>query len=109
MLNATEKVISTYVEAIRPPEEIRDKLDIGFSFENNTLIVFEIVPYFMDNSKKIERPVIKAHYIKSQKIWKLYWMRGNLKWAPYEPFPIANDIETIFRVLEEDAYGCFYG
>ena len=28
MLNATEKVISTYVEAIRPPEEIRDKLDL---------------------------------------------------------------------------------
>lgn len=109
MVSATEKVISNYVEAIRPPVEIRDKLDIGFSFENNTLIVFEIVPYFMDNSKKIERPVIKAHYIKSQKIWKLYWMRGNMKWVSYEPFPVANDIETIFTVLEEDAYGCFYG
>jgi hypothetical protein len=54
MLSATEKVISNYVEAIRPPEEIRDKLDIGFSFVNNTVIVFEIVPNFIDNSKKIE-------------------------------------------------------
>jgi hypothetical protein len=23
--------------------------------------------------------------------------------------PVANDIETIFRVLEEDAFGCFSG
>jgi len=63
MLSATEKVIRNYIEGIRPPIEIRDKLDIGFSFVNNTLIVFEIVPFFMDNSKKIERPVIKAHQI----------------------------------------------
>lgn len=91
MVSITEKIISTHVEAIRPPVEMREELDIGFSFKNNTLIVFEIRPYFMDKSRKIESPVIKARYIKASKIWKIYWMRGNLKWTLYEPFPAAGN------------------
>lgn len=109
MASVTENIIKAHVEAIRPPVELRDKIDTGYSFEKNTLIVFEKTPYYLDESKIIETPVIKARYVKTQRVWKLYWMRGNLKWYPYEPFPEAKDIDTIFRVLKEDANNCFYG
>jgi hypothetical protein len=39
----------------------------------------EIRPQWNDQTKKIEDSIAKATYVKSQKIWKLYWMRADGK------------------------------
>lgn len=108
-INFIEKQIDMNIEAMRPPLDIRDQMDIGYRFEKNTLEVFELRPDWQDESKKIETPVAKSRYVKTQKVWKIYWMRGTLKWEGYKPKPEVKTIQEFFQVLNDDTFGCFWG
>ena len=104
-----EQEITRFIESIRPPADIRDKLDIGYSFKNNTLTIHETRPYWRNPARKIDSPVAKARHIKSKNHWKIYWKRGNGQWAPYEPHPECPDLKSFFRILQKDQHGCFWG
>ncbi|MFA0900803.1 DUF3024 domain-containing protein [Vibrio cholerae] len=36
-------------------------------------------------------------------------MKSDLKWHAYEPIPEVKFLEVFFEVLQDDAYGCFWG
>ena len=102
-------IIKENVENMRPPEHIREQLDIGYTFENNTLEIFEIRPQWNDPSKIQHSPFVKARYIKSKNIWKIYWLRGNLKWYPYDPHPETDSPTSLFEIINKDEHHCFKG
>ena len=108
-INFDEKIIRNYIESIRPPVEIRKKLDLGYSFGSGQVIFFEIRPQWNDDTKVHEYPFVKAKYVKSHKIWKIYWLRANGKWELYEPNPIVHSITSFIEIVEEDEHGCFRG
>jgi hypothetical protein len=108
-INFDEKIVKNYIESIRPPVEIRKKLDLGYSFINNEFLLFEIRPQWNDDSNYNQYPFVKAKYVKSQKLWKIYWMRGNGKWELYEPNPTVHSINSFIEIVEEDEHGCFRG
>ena len=108
VINIVEDSIRSNFEKIRLPENIRDQLDLGYSFENNVLILFEIRPNFMDDSVTMNIEFAKARYYKSQQIWKLYWKRANGTWELYQTDEV-NTIDALFNIIEEDEHGCFYG
>lgn len=108
IINLIENSIKLEIEKIRPPENIRQELDIGYTFGNNILEIFEIRPDFSDKTKQIKMEVAKTRYYKSQEIWKVYWMRGNGKWELYEVSEVRT-IEAFFEVLKKDKHGCFFG
>jgi hypothetical protein len=108
-INFEEKIIENYIESIRPPLELRKKIDLGFSFANNEIILFEIRPDWNDETKIHQYPFVKAKFIKSQKIWKIYRMRASSKWELYEPNPTVPDITSFIEIVEEDEHGCFRG
>jgi len=98
-----------YLERTRPPAHIRNELDIAYRIENQSVELFEIRPAFQIPNKKIEHAIAKATYVKRAKAWRLYWMRADLKWHRYEPIAQVDSLEEFLAVIEEDAYGCFYG
>mgnify|MGYP000565809353 CR=1 FL=1 len=51
----------------------------------------------------------KLTYVKSQKVWKVYWMRQDVKWHSYEPNPVATSIESAVDIVMNDQHGCFWG
>jgi hypothetical protein len=104
-----EKIMNDYLERARPPVHIRNELDIGYRFENQSVELFEIRPAFRNPKEKMEHAVAKATYVKQAGIWKVYWMRADLKWHRYEPTPEAADLEGFLTIVEDDHYGCFYG
>lgn len=108
IVNLIENTIKLEIEKIRPPEHIREKFDIGYTFENNVLEIFEIRPDFRDATQKNKMPVAKARYYKTQEIWKIYWMRSNGKWELYEVSEVKT-IHTFFKILEKDKHSCFFG
>ncbi|MFT4664900.1 MAG: hypothetical protein ACI8YQ_004324 [Polaribacter sp.] len=108
-MDLTERTIKTWMELIRPPLDRRDQIDIGYTFENNELEVFEIRPVWDDKSKKTTLPIAKSTYIKSKKMWKLYWMNGNQKWEFYKPNGELNTMDKILHEIKADEQNCFWG
>ena len=104
-----ERIMDAYLEKTRPPVHIRDKVDVGYQIENQSIEIFEIRPAFRNPELKIKPPIAKTTYVKQAKKWKLYWMRADLKWHRYDPVPEAKSLENVLKVIEEDAHGCFKG
>lgn len=109
ILDLTERIIKNFIERQRPPVEIRDEYDIGYSYDGAVVIIFEIRPDWIDPAKKLHLETAKIRYYKSQKIWKLYWLRASGKWELYNPFPTASSVENLLKVIEEDKNDCFWG
>ncbi len=93
----------------RPPVEIRDKVDLGMDIKDQTIIVHEIRPSYADPSRIIHSPIAKTIFVQSSNKWKIYWMRGNLKWYPYDPKPVVNSFDAFLREVDKDNYHCFWG
>jgi len=98
-----------FVDRNRPPEEIRNELDLGYKIENQSIIIYEVRPHWVIEGEKIEQDVAKATWVEAQKCWKIFWLRANLKWQSYEPAPKVKTIEEFLEVVENDEYCCFWG
>lgn len=111
-LNNTVDIIElmeNYIQKIRPPENIRNKLDINYRIENQSIVLFEVRPNFQNPGQNIESEYAKATYLKTEDRWKIYWMRANLKWASYDPTPKVKSLSDFLNLVEEDKYHCFKG
>ena len=104
-----EKLVGNFIEKRRPPANLREKVDLSFRISGQSFEIFEIRPVWNDSSQKIEGSIAKATYVKKSKIWKLYWMRADMKWHKYPPFPNSSSLEKILEVIDEDSHGCFWG
>ena len=104
-----EKLVGQFVEKRRPESHIRNKLDLAFRISEQSFEIFEIRPQWDNPRKKIENPIAKATYVKSKKIWKLFWLRVDLKWHSYTPFPTSKSLERIIDVIDSDENCCFWG
>jgi Protein of unknown function (DUF3024) len=108
VINIIEESIKSNLESIRPPEHIRDQLDIGYTFVNNVLILSEIRPSFMDKDKIMNIEFAKAKYFKSKEIWQIYWKRANGNWDLYQ-IPEVSNVDAFFKIVKEDKLNCFFG
>lgn len=109
-IDINESTIKKYVESLRPEDpEIRKQVDIGYSYEGKTVILFEIRPNWNDATKKEHFEFAKIRYYKSRKEWNLYWMRASGKWESYKPFPVSNYLDKIIEIIKEDKNACFFG
>ena len=93
----------------RPPTHIRNEVDLGYKIENQSIEIFEVRPQWDDPSKKIKIPVAKTTYVKSQKLWKVYWQQADTKWHSYAPKPTVKMLEDFLEIVGEDQYACFFG
>lgn len=108
-LHRIEKIVSTFIEKRRPLACIRKELDLGFSIKGQSVEIFEIRPRWQHPEETIESPVAKTTYVKTQDVWKVYWMRQDLKWHGYEPLLHVKSIEEFLAEIDADPYHCFWG
>jgi hypothetical protein len=104
-----EKAVAAYVAKRRPPEHIRDEVDLAFRFDGRYVDIFEIRPRWKRPSEKVEEAVARARYFKSRNAWVVYWRRADMKWHRYGPAPEVKTIGAFLRIVDEDQYGCFFG
>lgn len=93
----------------RPPENLRDKLDISYSIENQSVRIFEVRPKWNNPEEKSEHDCAKATYIKSRKVWQVYRRRADSKWHIYKPKKEVRTIKEFVQLVEEDKMHCFWG
>ena len=104
-----EKAVSRFIEKRRPPPHIRPELDLGFRLSGQVVEIFEIRPIRNNLEEKMEHSIAKATYVKTRAVWKVYWMRADLKWHSYAPVPTVDDIEKFSELVENDKHACFFG
>ncbi|MBI3374288.1 MAG: DUF3024 domain-containing protein [Betaproteobacteria bacterium] len=104
-----ENTVAAFVQKHRPAPHIRPELDIGFRVSGQSVEIFEIRPRWKEPNVKMEHPIAKATFVRSTALWKIFWMRADLKWHGYKPLPAAGSIEKFLAAVEKDEYACFWG
>jgi hypothetical protein len=104
-----EKIVGAFVEKYRPFPHIRKQLDLGFRLSGKSVEIFEVRPRWQNPEEIMECPVAKATYVKTQDLWKIYWMRQDLKWHSYRLLPQVGTIEEFLEEVAADPSACFWG
>jgi hypothetical protein len=104
-----QRLLGQFIERRRPPPHIRDKVDLAFRMRRQSVEIFEVRPHWEDKRRMLEHPVAKATYVKSKRVWKVFWMRADAKWHNYKPDPEVGSIEEFLAVVQIDEHNCFFG
>ena len=89
--------------------EFKDELSIVYQVANQDVIISEKRPAHQRPKEYIETPAAKLKYIRSKKEWRLFWMRGDLKWHAYNPQKNSVKLKDLVAEIRTDPYGCFWG
>ncbi len=101
--------VDTYVQKRRPPAHIRSQLDIDFRITGQSVELFEVRPDWKKPTETMENSVAKATFVRTQNLWKVFWMRADLKWHSYQPTPTVKSIDAFLALVEVDPHACFWG
>lgn len=105
-----KKVVGAFIEKHRPAPHIRSKLDLAFCINGQSIEIFEIRPRWKGApGETMEHRVAKATYVKTQELWRVFWMRADLKWHSYPPVPRVGSVEEFLALVAEDEHACFFG
>ena len=108
-LKRFERDLARFMERRRPPQHVRPQLDIGYRISGQSVEIFEIRPDRRNEAQKLETPVAKATFVRTQNLWRIYWMRQDLKWHGYAPNYEARSLEEFLAIVDRDEHGCFFG
>ncbi len=103
-----EKLVKAYCDN-KYPAHIRNELYLNYEIQDQSIILFTVRPQWNNPSETVKGMIAKATYVKSIKIWKLYWQRADLKWHGYEPKPEVKSVEEFLEIVKADKHACFYG
>jgi hypothetical protein len=103
------EAMAEFIDHHRPPEHLRQQVDLDWRIEGQSVVIFNIRPALVSPERKIEDAVAKATYVRRAKEWKIFWQRADLKWHSYPPYPEAVLFEEFLAVVDEDESSCFWG
>ena len=108
-LRAALSASGDFLTRRRPRPEIRELLDYKVDIKDRDVVLLEVRPRFDDKSKIIEHGFAKMKWVGTKNVWRLFWMRADMKWHSYDPKPQARTIEALFEEVGRDPHGCFFG
>lgn len=103
------EAMENFLAKIRPPENLRNQLDVGYKIEDQSIVLFEIRPNYAIPGQMREMPFAKTTYVKAKNYWKVFWHRSNLTWESYQPMPTVLTITDFTKLVIEDKHHCFLG
>lgn len=103
------EALENFMEKRRPPKDMRNKVDLAYRIEDQSVIIYSIRPHWQNKSEKMEEPIAKTTWVHTQQVWKVFWMRADLKWHGYDPQPQVSTIEQFLELVNKDAHHCFWG
>jgi hypothetical protein len=103
------EIMENYIAKVRPEPEIRDRLDIGYEINEQSVVLQEIRPLFKNPIEIRRHGYAKATYVHHKNIWKVFWMRADLKWHPYPPEATVKHLSDFLNLVDADIHGCFKG
>jgi Protein of unknown function (DUF3024) len=93
----------------RVPAHVRHQVRQGFTIAGSAVELFEERQHYLQKDRWIHEPVARFRFVATRELWQLYCMHRDLKWHSYEPLPAAGTSEILFRAVQEDPTGIFWG
>ena len=81
----------------------------GQRISGDSIELFLVRPAFSRPDELVEEPIAKMEYVRSRRVWMLFWKRADNKWHSYQPCPQVDTLAAALREIDEDAHGCFFG
>lgn len=107
-LHRRNKTVGAFVEQRRPAPHIRDQIDLSYRIKGQSVEIFELRPRWQHPEEIMECPIAKTTFVKTQGVWKIYWMRKDLKWHLYAIRPEVTSIEAFLEEIARDTSACFW-
>ncbi|MGP3159435.1 DUF3024 domain-containing protein [Serratia marcescens] len=106
-LHQIKKDVKSWVESIRPPENLRALLDIAYRIQGRSIEIFMVQSQWRGGGpRKKEIPTVKISHIHAPAEWRIYCMRVTQKWALYDR---AKTLSDALGIVHLDQHGCFFG
>jgi hypothetical protein len=102
-------MMDVLIERLRPPENLRHRLDVGWRIERQSVFLYEIRPQWNDPTIIREHDFAKATWVQKEKEWHVYWVRSDLKWYRYEGLESVVNLQRFMIEVEKDPHYCFRG
>lgn len=93
----------------RSPISLRDKIRVTYEITDLEVVIFESRPRFNKPNEWSKSPRAKLKYSRSTRKWKLYRIREDEKWYPYETETASTELDAVVAELESDRSGAFFG
>lgn len=93
----------------RPPLHLRDRIREGQRIEGQDIELFFVRPIAPGSVPVIEDSIARIRYVRSRKIWRLFWMRADGRWHAYPPCRETRSLRKALQVILEDENCCFFG
>ncbi|KAB8311656.1 DUF3024 domain-containing protein [Rouxiella chamberiensis] len=105
--HAVKKEVEAFVESIRPPAHVRNELDIVFTIDDQSIEIGEKRPVWRGEPGEFSvLTSAKITYVRTQKVWNLYWMRASEKWELYSE---ERTLAAALNQVRDDIHSCFFG
>jgi hypothetical protein len=109
-LARVRRAVGTFLDKRRPPPHLRAQLDFELRIAGQSVEILEVRPAYLGRPGEFtEHGVAKSTYVRTRRVWRVFWMRRDLKWHRYDPAPEVDAIDAFCAVVDEDAFGCFFG
>jgi hypothetical protein len=93
----------------RSPPHLKEKIRIYYEIANHDVTIFEERPRFKEPNEWSKLPCAKFKYDRTNRHWKLYWMRKDRKWHRYKTDTESTELEGLAAEVDRDSYGAFFG
>lgn len=108
-LELIDATVGALVRRRRPPEHIRDQLDVEVEIDKHQVRIFSLRPLWSDPTHTVRSGVAQFTYTRTRNSWKLYWMRRDGKWHPWAPTENTGTLLELVHVVDDDTRGGFWG
>lgn len=105
--HAVNKEVKLFIESMRPPEHLRGEFDIVYIIANQTIDIGEQRQVWRGKPGETRvHPSARIVYMRTLKLWRIFWMRRDMKWHLYDAVETLTEALEIVRI---DPNGCFFG
>lgn len=108
-LKKIDKDMKNFIVKHRTPVEIENGVDISYSIEKDSVLIFEVSPAWDNPAEKVEVPIAKATFVKESNTWKIFRQKSDDKWHKYEQLPEVKTFGEFLDEVEEDKHEYFWG
>lgn len=99
------KIFSALLEWVRLGRKSEQEKDLEILLLRHQLAILER----KQTRTVVEIPIAKTTWVKSRKVWRVFWQRADMKWHSYPPLPEVKSLQEFIDAVEVDEYACFYG